>query len=375
MPASAQPKLTTSKSKAVVSKVRVVNDSTSQSTILAPRSIARPRKGPQDKNLRTALSSSSTVSINTNPNAHPRTDPISALNVLLKLLTSLPSRIGGCQYKFTPAEHALSLHLMSILDPFIFQGARTLAPNITTSHPNGPTSTGLGLIQQPTEIIDAILFHVDSKKDLLNVGLGCKRLHDIVFPRHFDYRVIRCKVSSISVWNHLNHHRSLARNVRTLEILDERVHASLKAGNAIGGGKGMLVPKGIMQGDTDLESTDDELTMHSKQERFLASALTKMTGLKEFKWSCNHSPISIANVWLTLMIRAANLKSINICDNLIFAPKSLFGQQDEDSENEQEDQDDEQGGVIASRSASGGLLSRMPHAAVRDLWSVLFTYN
>jgi len=305
-------------------------------TSLASR--ARPRK-PQTSIL--------SQTINTSVSAHPRTDPVGALNVLLKLFTSLPSRIGGCQYKLTQAEHALSLYLISILDPFVYHGARALVPKPVSS---APRTSPFGLVDQPTEIIDAILFHVDSRKDLLNIGLGCKRLYDIVFPRHYDYRVIRCKVSSISVWNHLVHHRSLARNVRKLEILDER--ASSRQRNPV------CVPRGILQGDTDLESTDDELSMHAKQERFLAAALVRMTGLKEFKWSCNHSPISIAHIWPTLMMRAVNLNSMDICDNLIFSPKAVQDD-DEDSGTESESEGE------AGRTMNGRcLMASVPTSTV-----------
>ncbi|GBE89259.1 hypothetical protein SCP_1502670 [Sparassis crispa] len=39
------------------------------------------------------------------------------------------------------------------------------------------------------------------------------------------------------------------------------------------------IPSDILTTDTDLESTDDELGMHVKQERFLAAALARMTAL------------------------------------------------------------------------------------------------
>lgn len=275
--------------------------------------------------------------INTSLSAHPRTDPVNALSVLLKLLTSLPSRIGGCQYKLTQAEHALSLHLVSVLDPYVYHGVRALASNAASSAPSPPR---FGLIDQPTELIDAILSHVDARRDLLNIGLVCTRLRDVVFPRHFEYRSIRCKVSAISVWNHLALHRGLAANVRRVEIVDERAP-----------GAGMLVPRGILQGDTDLESTDDELTRHAKQERFLARALGRMTGLQEFKWACNHSPLSIAELWPTLMLRAATLKSINICDNLVFSPRS----DEEGSESEGE----------ATEYQPQSLMRKVPDVAVR----------
>ncbi|OBZ77673.1 hypothetical protein A0H81_02727 [Grifola frondosa] len=130
--------------------------------------------------------------VDINPLSYDRTDPFTALNILRKLLSVLPSRIGGCQYKFTPEEHKLSLHLLTIVEPFV-----GLAPSRRM------------LTRQPTEILDAIVFHVDAKRDLLALALSCRRLHTIIFPRHYDYRVIRCKVSSLSVWNHLIVNRSL----------------------------------------------------------------------------------------------------------------------------------------------------------------------
>ncbi|KAF7297866.1 hypothetical protein HMN09_01007400 [Mycena chlorophos] len=228
--------------------------------------------------------------VDTNVGSYDRTDPFMAFNVLLKLFGSLPSRMGGCQFRLTPEEHKLSLHLLNIVEPFV--GLETSRRTIT---------------RQPTEILDQIAFHVDSKRDLLALALSCQRMYDIVFPRHYDYRHIRCKVSSLSVWNHLVVHRSLARNVRRLEILDERAP-----------GSELIVPGDIMGTDTDMDSTDDELGMHEKQERFLIKALGKMYALKSFTWSCNHSPISIDNVWPTLL-KCQSLEEVDINDNLVFS--------------------------------------------------------
>ncbi|KAG7439839.1 uncharacterized protein BT62DRAFT_1013379 [Guyanagaster necrorhizus] len=226
----------------------------------------RPGRGRQRKAV---------LSIDTHLGSYDRTDPFRAFNVLAGLLGSLASRLGGCQYK-------LSLHLLMIVEPYIGDESPSRRILIT---------------RQPTEILDAIVFHIDSKQDLLSLALSCQRMHDIVVPRHLDYRVLRCKVSSISVWNHLIVNRSLAKNVRRLEILDES------------------------RTDTDLESTDDELGMHERQERYLVSALTKMTTLNSFVWSCNHSPISIDNVWPTLL-KCHSLSEVRINDNMIFGPTS-----------------------------------------------------
>lgn len=273
-------------------------------------------------------------SISTDLSAHPRTDPIGALNTLLKLLSSLSTRIGRCQYKLTPSEHALSLHLVSILDPYVYQGAKTLSNAVSTQ----VKPTFVGLVFQPTEILDKIMSYLDSRQDLLNVALSCKHMHDVVFPRHFEYRVIRCKVSSLSVWNHLITNHGLARNVRKLEIIDERSSATTIPRT---GGGGFVVPRGIVKRDTDLESTDDELVMHRKQEKYFCRALEEMTGLREIKWSCNHSPISIDHVWPTLVMRSRTLDTFDISDNLLFTPRKLEADSSEagsDSEGEHDNQ-------------------------------------
>ncbi|KAG2002208.1 hypothetical protein CC2G_004419 [Coprinopsis cinerea AmutBmut pab1-1] len=281
--------------------------------------------------------------VNTNLNSYKRTDPTGALNALVKLVSSLSTRVGGCQYKFTAAEHSLSLHLLSIVEPYVYQGARTLS--MATNSTAADRTVISGFAFQPTEILDAIIYFVDSKKDLLNIGLCCKRLHDIVFPRHFDYRVIKCKVSSISVWNHLSIHRSLARNVRRLEIIDERAKVSLPrlvnpdSSSTTSSRNAVVLPRGINLRDTDLDSTDDELRhrgIHGKQEKYLLSALQRMTGLKEFKWACNHSPISMSMIWETLMERAGcTLERMEICNNLVFTASGTDEETSDDSSEEE----------------------------------------
>lgn len=234
--------------------------------------------------------------VDTNVLSYDRTDPFTALNVLRKLLSSLPSRICGCQYKLTHDEHKLSLHLLTIMEPFV-----GLSPSRRT------------LMRQPTELLDTIVSHIDAKRDLLALALSCRRMHAIVFPRHYDYRAIRCKASALSVWNHFIAHRGLARNVRRLEILDERSTEPAST------------PPDILTSDTDMESTDDELSMHSKQERYLVSALSRMSSLETFIWSCNHSPISIDSIWSTLL-KCQRLRQVQIHDNLVFSEGSYEGE-------------------------------------------------
>ena len=227
----------------------------------------------------------------TDPSAYPRTDPFGALNALRSLLSLLPSRLGACHLRLAPAEHALALHLLTVVEPFV-----GLAP----------CASRRVLVRQPTEILDAIAFHVDSRRDLLALALSCRRLYDVVFPRHWEYRVVRAKASQLRVWHHLAVHRALARNVRRLEVLDERAPAGE-----------VVVPRDVVGTDTDLESTDDELGMHAKQERFLLNALGRMSALQTFKWSCSHSLVAFESVW-PVLAKCAGLKEVEVNDNLVF---------------------------------------------------------
>ncbi|KLO11386.1 hypothetical protein SCHPADRAFT_876960 [Schizopora paradoxa] len=236
--------------------------------------------------------------VDTNVAAYDRTDPFAAVNALRKLLTVLPSRTGGNKLKLAVEEHTLAMQLLTIVEPFI-----GLEPSKRRS-----------LTRQPTEILDEVASHVDSKRDLLALGLTCKRLADVVFPRHFAYRVVRAKFSNLAVWHHLTVHRTLARNVRQLELLDERAPASSVA----------VPPELRHQSDTDLEasSSDEEGTaLQDRQMRVFVGALAKMTRLDAFVWSCGHPLVSLLDVWPTLLRWCATLRTFQINDAYIFNSK------------------------------------------------------
>lgn len=237
--------------------------------------------------------------VSTDLGHYDRLDPFTAINALRKLLSFLPTKLGGCQYKMTPEEHKLSMHLLTIIEPFV-----------------GTAPSRCNISRQPTEILDSVASYVDSKRDLLSLALTCQRMYSVVFPRHFDYRVVKARVSSIRVWNHLIVHRGLARHVRRLEIMDER---SLES---------EIIPSGITTTDTDVESTDDELEIHTKQEKLLVSAVARMHSLQSFKWSRTHSLISIASLW-PILLKCPLLNHVDLNDNTMFSPL-----EDQDSEEE-----------------------------------------
>ncbi|KAF5318502.1 hypothetical protein D9619_011032 [Psilocybe cf. subviscida] len=340
----------------------------------APLLHSRSSLVPHGATPSTGPGSSSTIKKQSLSAQHPRTDPLGALTHLLKLLAALPTRIGGCAYRLTPAEHALATHLVGVLDPYVCHGARALGvaslssssdpasgtPSTVTGR-MGSTGTLNGLVNQPTEILDAVLSHLDDRRDLRSAGLTCRRVAGVVFPRHYEYRVIRCKVSDIAVWHHLARNRALARNVRRVEIIDERGGM-----NAMGGGERLLIPRGIVNSNTDLENTSSTssssdsdaqpatraatipgrgsrsglpfaLGMHAKQEKLLAAALSRMTGLTHFHWASAHAPIQLLRaVWPALMRSATTgggrLRVVELCDNLMFAPRRVESEESEDSD-------------------------------------------
>ena len=86
------------------------------------------------------------------------------------------------------------------------------------------SSRGLTLTSQPPEVLDQIASFLPSPRDLLSLVRTCSRLHAVIAPRHlaYWYRVISCCIGARAVWVHLAAHPALARNVRRVEVLDER---------------------------------------------------------------------------------------------------------------------------------------------------------
>lgn len=229
--------------------------------------------------------------VSTNLSDYDRSDPFAAMNALRKLLSFLPSNPGAHQYKMTPDEHKLTMHLLTIVEPFV-----------------GPTISRNNITRMPNEILDEIASYVDLKRDLLSLALTCHRMRDVFLPNHFRYRVVKAKVSSMRVWHHLAVCRASARKVRRLEIMDER-----------GSESEIIIPPNITTTDADVETTYDGLDLPAEQEKLLVSAVAEMHGLQSFKWSRAHSLISIESLWHTLL-NCPQLSLVDLNDNAMFLP-------------------------------------------------------
>ncbi|KIJ51890.1 hypothetical protein M422DRAFT_43724 [Sphaerobolus stellatus SS14] len=215
-------------------------------------------------------------------------DPFTALSLLRKLLNNT-SRHG---YKMSPDEHKLSLHLLTIVEPFIGNA------------PMDQDEARRILTRQPNEILDMIAFHVDSRRDLLALAMTCKRLCDVVLPRHLEYRVIHCKPSSDKVWRHLIAHPLLACNVRQLQVMDDRSRDP------------EIVPSRAAE-EPDIPLAG--LEVHKEHQRLIIGALANMSTLASFYWACNNSLISFEDVSPALFT-CEMLKEVEISDNQMFSP-------------------------------------------------------
>ncbi|GBE81874.1 hypothetical protein SCP_0402480 [Sparassis crispa] len=71
----------------------------------------------------------------------------------------------------------------------------------------------------PPEIVEAIAEWIDCSDDTLSFALASKFTASILSPRHTQLRHIRCDVNAMCLWRAFSHDQSLARNVRSLEIM------------------------------------------------------------------------------------------------------------------------------------------------------------
>ena len=217
------------------------------------------------------------------------------MNALRKLLSSLSTKPGARQYKMNPEEHTLSMHLLMIVGPFV-----------------GSTPSFGNVSRLPVELLDKITFFMDSRDHVISFALTCQWIYTAVFSDHFNYRVVKAKITSVKVWRHIITNRRLAHNIRRLEIVD----AGLE-----------MIPPNIP--DTDMENT---LDFRAKLEKLLVSAIARMQHLQEFKWSCTTSLVPIESLLPTSQ-KFPQLRLVDLNDNAIFSRLNNRYIEEEDGEN------------------------------------------
>jgi hypothetical protein len=170
----------------------------------------------------------------------------------------------------------------------------------------GATPYRKELINQPNEVLDEIAFHIASRRDLLAFSLTCDRMYRIIHPRHFEYRVIRARLSSTEVWQHLIDNRALARGVRRLEVMDTRT------------AEPEIVPS-IVERSHDREPLD----INSQREALVLKTIASLPTLTDFSWSSSRSLVNFDGLWENLVF-CENLQTVEINDSAMFASNSTY---------------------------------------------------
>jgi hypothetical protein len=180
----------------------------------------------------------------------------------------------------------------------------------------------------PVETLDHIAAAFDSPTDLANLGAVCTQLRLLVEPYHTQFRVIRAPLIS-PLWEKLATNRSLAQNVRILEVQSAEIH---------GDREGATIDEPVIPiMFTDLEvplapevdngDEDDVGTLRAHYlaknatdldaERVLVAALRGMSGLTSFRWS-RTPPLVNADqeddIWITIAKCCPSLNTIDVID-------------------------------------------------------------
>ncbi|KAF8308882.1 hypothetical protein DL93DRAFT_2231313 [Clavulina sp. PMI_390] len=140
------------------------------------------------------------------------------------------------------------------------------------------------ILQQSVETLDAIALEIDKASDLLSLGLTCKAFYALVSPRHIRFRVIRARLEDrrlLPVWDLLARDKTLARNVRVLDI---QPTASTNPRFLIPFDKGLISASRRISKSRKISRASRYNMLAHVVENHFAPALTNMTRLISFSW-------------------------------------------------------------------------------------------
>jgi len=194
----------------------------------------------------------------------------------------------------------------------------------------------MSITHLPAETLDKIAGFIESPTDLRNFAVS-RQLHSIVSPRHTQFRIIRSPLLS-PIWQKFTTHRSLAQNVRTLEIQRPEyygVHPDFAVLSdpfmALGDRRRRgfrtnpsVVPEIFKEehGDKDEQGAptfNNERNKDLCAERLLVLALRTMTGLTSFVWSRTPpliNPNIEDDIWITLANHCPDLREVQVLDGV-----------------------------------------------------------
>jgi hypothetical protein len=185
----------------------------------------------------------------------------------------------------------------------------------------------------PRETLEEIVDWIDSRHDLYRLALTARVFNRIISPRHIQYRDIRCRLDTNTVWQQFGTDRSLARNVRSIEIQREEWAFEYQWPDAL------QIPESLRPPELPVLGRDITQESLDKQRGFelqLIAAIKNMTNLASFAW--NRAPPLVdslsseaeEDIW-TALKRCSALKELEFVDFSEESPVHFTGWNEEEA--------------------------------------------
>lgn len=136
------------------------------------------------------------------------------------------------------------------------------------------------LADEPSEILEHIIYYIDRPRDLLHLALAAKTMRDLIIPTHLEFRVIRSNLDRPRLWDILAAFPIVSSRISVLEIVRRSDDED----------RDVIVPKRFME-----ELAAAEAEMRNPRNAF-PKALGFMTGLTSFHWSSSSCPIDVLSI-------------------------------------------------------------------------------
>ncbi|KIJ27667.1 hypothetical protein M422DRAFT_784804 [Sphaerobolus stellatus SS14] len=184
---------------------------------------------------------------------------------------------------------------------------RLLLPSNMSQNEDANTSH---IINQPIEILDEILDHMDHGA-LLALAGTCHRLHEHIVPNHLNFRLIRCSIQRINLWKALQEVLQLqASRIRELEIV-------IREDRSKGPTTSPVIPFSMIRRIQIVDSFEIYPTKDREETSFAAliSAIRNMRSLESFKFNggtTDGEMASIEELFMAFKTSCRRLKNIQL---------------------------------------------------------------
>lgn len=167
----------------------------------------------------------------------------------------------------------------------------------------------------PPETLDDICCFVDSHSDLISLATTSHAWEATIIPRHSEYRKIRISriLEAPSVWAHLRRRIDLARNIRSVELVEVRHVLSVPDRR----------PTTLLVEEVDVpEFADDTYVLES-----FCTVLRALQNLVDFTWERDYLPTDHPGYEAAVFLALTNchsLKRLRLSGNFATQSEGTF---------------------------------------------------